>query len=226
MFDVDGNLGLSCVLTSENDGDGIFIQVDHDFYIKCSQSTDNSGDGLQIVDAPTAQLLSFTATGNGLLDINYDPNDTTLTEKQVDCSGKTTKSKPKSKPDLDDGLFTKLYCLPGEIKVALYDTYGDKIEFNNLCGYEAAVFDPDSWAYPGTIPGGGDDYITSLQNKMLEEMPSLELNSANTVWLEYSPRSWMNCPLCFQTGITTPPLSSPLYWMKASIWIPSPRNPD
>ena len=36
---------------------------------------------------------------------------------------------------------------------------------------------PGSWAYPETIPGGGDDYITSLLNKMLEEIPNLELNS-------------------------------------------------
>ena len=180
ITNVDGSTNLYCVTTNENvNFDGIFIQTDNGVVLKCSQSNNNGGDGVQINLAPTAQLLSFTATGNGLLDINYDPLVTTVTEKQVDCSEKTTKSKSKSKskPDLDDGLFTKLYCLPGEIKVALYDTYGDKIEFDNLCGYEAGVFDPDSWAYPDTIPGGGDDYITSLQNKMLEEIPNLELNT-------------------------------------------------
>jgi hypothetical protein len=175
VVNVDGSLGLYCVKSSFNDGDGIFIEVDHNFTIKCSQSTNNVGDGLQINLAPSAQLLSFTAAENGGLDINYNASFTTVTEKQVDCSPKTTK--PKSKPDHDDGLYTKLYCLPGEIKVALYDTYGDKIEFDNLCGYEAGVFDPNSWAYPETIPGGGDDYITSLQNKMLEEIPNLELNT-------------------------------------------------
>ncbi len=168
VFNVDGSLVLSCVNASGNDGDGIFIQMDHNFYIKCSQSTDNLGYGLDIVDAPTAQLLSFTATGNGIDDINYDPGVTTVTEKQIDCSAK---QKPSSG---EKSLWTKLICLPGEIKVALYDTYGDMIEFDNLCGYEAGVFDPSSWAYPETIPGGGDDYISSLQDKMLEEIPGLE----------------------------------------------------
>jgi len=172
VVNVDGSLGLRCVQTSENDGDGIFIQVDHDFYIKCSQSLDNTGDGLQIVDAPTAQLLSFTVTGNSLQDINYDTNVTTVTEKIVDCNPTTEKTKPEDKHI--NHPFTKLYCLPGEIKAALYATYGDQVEFTNLCGYEAGVFDPNSWIYPETIPGGGDDYITSLQNKMLEEIPGLE----------------------------------------------------
>ena len=50
------------------------------------------------------------------------------------------------------------------------------MEFENLCGYEAGVFDPDSWVYREYIPGGGDDYITSLQNKMLQEILNLEPN--------------------------------------------------
>ena len=178
IVNVDGSLCLHCVNTSSNDGDGIFVSVDHDFTIKCSQSTGNNGDGLQINLAPTAQLLSFTSTGNTLLDINYNPAVTTLTEKNVDCSGK---KKSSTKSSGEEGLFTKLYCLPGEIKVALYDTYGDRIEFNNLCGYDAGVFDPASWAYPETIPGGGDDYITSLKNKMLEEIPNLELDTEHGI---------------------------------------------
>ncbi len=176
IFNVDGSLGLKCVQTSENDGDGIFIQVDHDFYLKCSQSTDNGSDGVEIVDAPTAQLLSFTAAGNTGLDINYDSNFTTVTTKTVDCNPDKESSPPKGNIK-EKRPFTKLYCLPGEIKVALYDTYGDKIEFKNLCGYEAGVFDPSSWTYPETIPGAGNDYITSLQNKMLDEIPNLVLNT-------------------------------------------------
>jgi len=177
VVNVDGSLGFYCVIASTNGQDGISVSVDHGFTIKCSQSTDNVRDGLRIapVAGSSAQLLSFTATGNTGLDINYDSNFTTVTEKTVDCSPK--KSSPNNKDKGEKELFTKLYCLPGEIKVALYDTYGDMIEFNNLCGYDAGVFDPSSWAYPETIPGGGDDYITSLQNKMLEEIPNLELNS-------------------------------------------------
>jgi len=178
VVNVDGSLGFYCVNASINGRDGIYVSVDHDFTIKCSQSTNNVGDGLEIdsVVGSSAQLLSFTATGNSGLDINYDDTVTTVTEKTVDCSAKKESSPPKEHKG-DKGLFTKLYCLPGEIKVALYDTYGDKIEFNNLCGYDAGVFDPSSWAYPETIPGGGDDYIISLQNKMLEEIPNLELNT-------------------------------------------------
>ncbi len=169
VFNVDGSLGFYCVKSSVNGGAGIYVDVDHDFTIKCSQSMDNGGVGLQIDTAPTAQLLSFTATGNTGVDISYDSLVTTVTEKEVDCSAKKKPAKTGEK-----SLWTKLICLPGEIKVALYDTYGDMIEFDNLCGYEAGVFDPSSWAYPETIPGGGDDYITSLQNKMLEEIPGLE----------------------------------------------------
>jgi len=172
VVNVDGSLTLQCVETSDNDGDGIYIEVDHGFTIKCSLSADNGGDGLQIVDAPTAKLLSFNSRWNTGFDINYDPNVTTVTEKVIDCDPIVDKPKPKHEPK--DQPFTKLYCLPGEIKAALYDTYGDQIEFTNLCGYEAGVYDPDSWVYPETIPGGGDDYILSLQDKMLEEIPSLE----------------------------------------------------
>lgn len=166
----DGDIKLYCVTASNNDGDGVNIDTNGNVIIKCSTVTDNGEDGVDIALAPTAQLLSVTTTGNGDQDIEVDPG-TTLIIKKVDCSGKT---KPKSKPVPDKGLYTKLYCLPGEIKVALYDTYGDKVEFTNLCGYEAGVFDPDSGAYPKAIPGGGDEYITSLHNKVLESLPNLE----------------------------------------------------
>ena len=168
IVNVDGSLSIYCSQATNNGQDGIHVEMDHDFVIKCSQSTDNGGDGVQIVTAPTAQLLSVTATGNGSQDLNYDSNITTVTEKKVDCNAKDKTGHGEKGP------WTKLYCLPGEIKVALFDTYGDKVEFENLCGYEAGVFDPSSWIYPDTIPGGGEDYITSLQNKMLEEIPNLE----------------------------------------------------
>jgi len=184
VVNVDGSLAFYCVNASTNGQDGIYVSVDHDFTIKCSQSTNNGDDGLEINNNAfpiTTQLLSFTATGNGVngtggVDVNYDPTSMTVIEKTVDCSAKK-ESSPSNKDKGEKGIYTKLYCLPGEIKVALYDTYGDKVEFNNLCGYDAGVFDPGSWAYPETIPGGGDDYILSLQNKMLEEIPNLELNT-------------------------------------------------
>jgi hypothetical protein len=167
---VDGAIKLYCITASENGTDGVYINADGNVTIKCSTITDNTDDGVDIELAPTAQLLSVTNTGNADQDVEVDPLVTTVTIKNVDCSSK----KKSTHTAGEKSLFTKLYCLPGEIKVALYDTYGDMIEFENLCGYEAGVFDPSSWAYPETIPGGGDDYITSLQDKMLEEIPGLE----------------------------------------------------
>jgi hypothetical protein len=168
---VDGSLNLYCVTTSNNGADGIYIDVDHDFTIKCSQTTNNLDDGLEIVNAPTAQLLSLTTFGNTNLDINNQAG-AALTIRDVDCSKK--KSPSTSISTWKKNPYTKLYCLPGEIQVALYDTYGDKVEFNNLCGYEAGVFDQNSGVYPKAIPGGGDEYITSLHNRVLERLPNVK----------------------------------------------------
>jgi hypothetical protein len=165
---VDGDLKLYCVTTNENTGDGMYLNTNGGVTIKCSTANDNHDDGVDINLAPTAQLLSLTTSGNIDQDVEYDPLVTTLTIKKIDCSPK--KSKPTNKP-VESSLYTKLFCLPGEITASLYATYGNQVEFNNLCGYEAGIFDQGSGAYPKAIPGG-DEYITSLYEKVLQDLPN------------------------------------------------------
>jgi hypothetical protein len=168
VYNADGGAVLKCVTAANNGGDGVYVGATDNVTVKCSTITDNTDDGVDIDLAVNAQVLSVTSTGSGDQDLEVDPT-TNLTEKKIDCSGKKKKPSTSQK-----GPWTKLYCLPSEIKVALYDNYGDKVEFDNLCGYEAGVFDPNSWVLPEELPGGGEDYILSLQERMLESIPEVE----------------------------------------------------
>jgi hypothetical protein len=163
---VDGYLRLVFVEAVNNGTDGVNIDTNGNILIECSNISDNTDDGLDIDFAPSAKLLSVDVTGNGSQDLNIDPA-TTVTIKNVDCS--KNESKPSSHSDKK--LYTKLFCVPGEITAALYDTYGDKVEFKNLCGYEAGIFDQSSGEYPKAIPGG-EEYISSLHDKVLELLPN------------------------------------------------------
>jgi len=124
-------------------------------YVKICQNRKNS-QGIVLRSSGKVTVENVTADSNGENSIQVS------TYRNVSVNDVTATGSVNGR-----GASINNYRDSGSGCVGSGNVSMNESEFNNLCVYDAGVFDPSSWASPETIPSGGDNYITSLQNKML-----------------------------------------------------------
>ena len=165
-----GTIKVKDSTANYNGEDGINIDSNGTVIVKCSKAKENTGDGFDISGSPDVRLLSANAVDNGADDYNLSGSVVTV-KKKIDCSAKkgcqTCKTcEPYESP------YTKLVCGPSDTTASLTDPLGNEVSFENLCGYDAGVFDKTSKDTPKYIPGAGE-YVSDLYARLLEYLTSL-----------------------------------------------------